>query len=451
MRRLLVIFTAVIFVASAASLAFAEVQNIKVSGDIGINAISRDGFDLGTDSALQSSSTIMSTTRVRIDADLTDNVSATVRLLNERDWNVEAADGAADNSDMDLDLAYVTLKEMLYSPLTLTLGRQELRFGNGLIVGDPDTNALSVSAIQAEDLSARKAFDAIRATLDYDPLTVDVIYSKITENGTLIGDEERDDTDLFGVNAAYDLGDNYGTVLEGYLFVRRDESTNAGAALANASARTDTIYCPGLRISTNPIERLNVQAEAAVQVGKVVTDTTGADADREARAAQVIANYALDMDMSPVLGASYTWLSGDDTSTSNNEGWNQMFEDQTAGHIINTIFTATNTHLINLKGSLKPADDLTIALDYVTLWLDESNVYVGATTLPLATGTKYAGAATATGEKHLGQEIDLGLTYDYTEDVQLGLLCGYFYPGDAFDGANSENATEVIASCKVSF
>ena len=38
--------------------------------------------------------------------------------------------------ELELDLAYVQMKEIFYSPLTLTLGRQDLWFGRGFIIGN---------------------------------------------------------------------------------------------------------------------------------------------------------------------------------------------------------------------------------------------------------------------------------------------------------------------------
>jgi hypothetical protein len=53
--------------------------------------------------------------------------------------------------------------------------------------------------------------------------------------------------------------------------------------------------------------------------------------------------------------------------------------------------------------------------------------------------------------KNAGQELDLTLTYDYTEDVQFNLLSGMFVPGGAFIDQNSHIATEVVGSMKVTF
>ena len=141
-KRLILVLALAFLVGATFSAAYAEVQNVKVSGDINILGVLRNNFDLSNPGNPPSSATqtkendkagfFATQTRVRIDADLTDNVMATVRLINERNWTSETNS----STDIDLDLAYVTLKEFLYSPLTLTLGRQELRFGNQFIIGN---------------------------------------------------------------------------------------------------------------------------------------------------------------------------------------------------------------------------------------------------------------------------------------------------------------------------
>ena len=217
MGKRLILLLAFALVFGLTSQAYAEVQNIKVGGDITVLGISRHQFEGGTsEQALTDESHATTTTRIRFDADLTDNVSATVRLLNERDWSQDGAE----LETIYVDLAYITLREFFYSPLTLTIGRQELHFGNDLIVGDPDTNNLDMAGdLTDADLSARKSFDAIRGTLDYDPLVIDLIWAKIDENtfvGTGTGTPEKDDEDLMGMNARYDFGGNWGTVGELY-------------------------------------------------------------------------------------------------------------------------------------------------------------------------------------------------------------------------------------------
>ena len=462
MTKNLVVILALAFLLSVTSFAYAEVQNVKISGDILMQGVSRRKFalkDAEFDGASKNKhatdSFLLSTMRVRLDADLTDNVSATVRLLNERIWGQE--DTYADNSQMGMDLAYITLKEFLYSPLSLAVGRQELRFGNGLIIGDPDTNMTYLDNnpagtvdISARDLSARKAFDAIRATFDYNPLTVDVIYSKIDENNVA----RKDDIDLYGVNAAYDFGVN-NTIGEAYLFVKKDQYANS---------KTEKINVLGVRVESEVVENLTANAEIAHQFGKYQRTESGASGqdkqsvERDAWALQLGVDYLLaNVQCTPSIGLGYTYLSGekDNRKAGKYEGWDPMFEDQDAGTIYNAILVATNYHLINLRGSIKPIEDVTASLSYSHLIVDkkygnglDGN---GSNQQQQLDGVDIGPVYKMTNNSHLGDEIDLGLTYDYTEDVQFGLNAGVFIPGDALHRDNNRNATQVIGSMKVSF
>src|SRR3989338_4117483 len=130
---------AVFAVAFLAAPAFASVQNIKVSGEVNNTWLVRDQFDLGstvnTDSYYQN--LLITQTHLHVTADLTDNVSATVALLNERAWDEDQNDNA---NDMDIHQAYVTLREMLYSPLTVIIGRQHFAYGNSFVVDSDGTN-----------------------------------------------------------------------------------------------------------------------------------------------------------------------------------------------------------------------------------------------------------------------------------------------------------------------
>ncbi|MDP3732047.1 MAG: hypothetical protein Q8R31_03320, partial [Candidatus Omnitrophota bacterium] len=99
MSKRLILILALAFVVGIAFTAYAEVQNVKVSGDITVKGVARSDFDLAktnrrgvlvNQNGQDVDSDFLSITRVRVDADLTDNVMATVRLLNERPWNGES-------------------------------------------------------------------------------------------------------------------------------------------------------------------------------------------------------------------------------------------------------------------------------------------------------------------------------------------------------------------------
>jgi len=432
--------------------AFAETQNVKVSGDIAIYHIYQHNLDLNKDDGTtadtaavpgrsDSDTFFMQQIGLNVEADLTDNVSTYIRLINERDWDTS---GATADFDIDLDEAYITLKEMLYAPLTLKLGRQNMWFGKGMIVGDSGMWDYD-GTIAANELSDRKSFDALRATLDYDPWTVDLVYAKIDENAV----NRQDDTDLYGVNIGY-IFDRYEAEAEAYVWHKHDQSNKHTAAAGNADTNECTTM--GLRGSLVPYENTNVWAEGAMQLGKE-HDTTGAvtKKDREAWMLDVGGDYTFaDVKWTPTLGLEYLYLSGDSADpTGDFEGWDPMYRGRTLSIIrdfMDNTYTTdavdargrssglTNQHQVRISGGLDLMEDLTLDGDFSMFWFDESIL-------------------TTSADDEIGQELDGYLTYDYTEDVQFKVAGGIFWPDDAYEGRNScdDTATKVVSSVKVEF
>ncbi|MFA5345591.1 MAG: alginate export family protein, partial [Candidatus Omnitrophota bacterium] len=379
-------------------------------------------------------------TRLRVDADLTDNVIATVRLINERAWNTE------DNSstDIDLDLAYVTLKEFLYSPLSLTLGRQEIRFGNQLIIGNSNNYNASVLNGFPADLSVRNAFDAIRATLNYDPLVVDFVYSKIKHKNASADDttgyNTSSDADLFGANASYDVSKKLN--VQAYIWDKRSKAENDSGTPAVNSSKKDNVYTLGALITAKPITDLKLSLEGAWQFGydRVLSSTNTSD-KRKAYALQAMADYTFSkVKFTPSIGAGYTYLSG--PKGGKYGGWDPMYYNQVLGNIAYAILPFSNMQAIGVRGSVKPADDVTLTGSVTNFSLVKE---VSSYTSLYNNATIYT-----TTKKNLGNEFDLTATYDYTEDVQLGLTWGYFACGNAIAESRG-NASQVIGSMKVTF
>lgn len=440
MRKQLIVALALVMVAAFAVGAYAEVQNVKVSGDITVKGVARNNFELDNGNTVntkerQEGSFWMTQTRLRIDADLTDNVSTTVRLINERQWAAEDAQ----NTDIDLDLAYVTLKEFLYSPLTLTIGRQEIKLGNKFIVGNANTFALGAGTTNGvpRDLSLRKAFDGIRATLNYDPLIIDAFYAKIDEvyNANSAAPNYRnEDNDLYGVNARYELSKK--VAVEGYwvLLLQRSRTTTIDA--------NNNVNTVGGLITVTPIENLKGSFEAAYQFG--TNRGAGVLADRaDAWAFQAMADYTFaKVKYTPKIGGSFTYLEGQNNA--NEGGWNPMFADQNLNNIPYAIFPFTNLMVFNARGSIKPTEDVTLEANYGYYNRAEKNNALA--------GTYPISGYTSNGKKDLGQALDLTATYAYTEDVLFSLTNGYFIPGDALkDNGGKRIANQVIGSMKVTF
>ncbi|MFH1318627.1 MAG: alginate export family protein [Candidatus Omnitrophota bacterium] len=456
---------------------FAAVENIKVSGDMTAAAVTRD-LGMGVDvvapgvggSSADAGDFLMSQIRLRFDADLTENVSVVVGLINERLWGSETdANGSSEDAEIDLDLGYVELKEFLYDPLSITVGRQPLRYGSGLIVGDPDTNMTAAvtrdggntSNVPAaiSDLSMRKSFDAVKAVLDYAPYTVDLVYSKVDEGAISV----NDDITLMGANVAY-MWDSYNGLTEGYFFSSVTENL-IGASVSEMKSKT---YVLGLRSQLDINDHLTLSGESAYQFGDHYNaesnDASTLYSHRKAWAALASAEYRLLNDYNAKFGGGYTFLSGDDANSKGFEGWDPMFEDTTCGELINVLFAASNCHLFNFNSSYMPREDVTLSLNYCRAILAEklpgsSQVDdLEGNAQPYATYTPIAGPASGytyavnSDKKVMGDEIDVAALYDYTEDVQLKLTGAWFLPGGYFEGPdNRESAYSVKGGLTVNF
>ncbi|MBF0331488.1 MAG: alginate export family protein [Candidatus Omnitrophica bacterium] len=448
-------------VALMAAPAFASVQNVKVGGDLKTTSVIRNNFDLGTGTNAtnnRNQSIVLSQTNLNVDADLTDNVSTKIGLKNESLWgtNVNAgSDATNQRNTVALETAYVTMKELLYSPLTLTVGRQPLVYGNSFIVAKSGTNRIS----QIREITGDINFDAVKAVLSYDPLTVDLFAAKINEN-KLTSDGANTNVNLYGVNANYKLGDKMSTVVEAYTFVKTTGNGSTGATGSQVNTKNDAIYVPGLRVSTNPIEGLNVQLEGAYEVGTLgYITTSGIQGKNElnAYALQGKVNYALPVmkDMSPVASVGVSYYSGEKNANAiadNNktQAWQGMYDRQWGDTMFYNLFSRSNLVVSQLGFELKPVQDLTAKLSLYNLALAHDVTSI-ALNRPDSLSAEAVTVTTAGKSKMLGNEVDLGLSYAYTEDVKFGVNAGYFAPGKTLSSGAQDSATQLLTSVAVAF
>ena len=485
------------FAVALAGTAYAEVQSIKVSGDLDLKWILNHNHDLkqaqdnlaggpgvGRNSANSNNDDaefFLSTTHVRVDADLTDNVSATVKLLNQRVWDAHSTD-----ESIHLDNAYVVLREFLYSPLTVIAGRQNLQYGDGFIVGSgiladpegifgvPDSFAIHAGGIGGEH-SAYNAYDAIRLIFDFAPLTVEGLVAKMNETGAT-----NDDSDLYGLYVTYKL-DRWDAQVEPYWFWKNNESdavptndslvTTAGADAIRTYERND-VHTVGLRLAGSPVENLRLTGEGAFQFGHL-TDTTPVspglaasgqqqERARDGWAANVRATYDwVTVPWTPTTGIGWMFTSGEEASTEQGparvgvsglpttsgadkfNAWDPVFRGLTHTYVsdylsgrdappnlyttVDTNDTAatTNRHHIYGDVTFKPLQDVTAFVRYTHARFDEA---------------PRAGRST-----HAGDEVDAKLSYAYTEDVNFSTWGGWFIPGSYYDEPESNTRSNDMA------
>jgi hypothetical protein len=314
--------------------------------------------------------------------------------------------------------------------------------------------------------------------LDYKQLTISFIYFKNGETtGSIDGlghlngaNSHGESSDVYGYNANYQLSDPWSTVVEQYLFAEVN-GNGYDASLGEAAAKGDTMYVPGLRASTNPTKSLNLQGEVAWELGNQEVSVSGTNSGstqdgehRKAMAAQFLATYTLPVleKYKPSVNASYTYVSGDKNSTENYDGsaiepsknytaWNEFNTVQGTGTIYRAIFPMSNENILEAGASVAPLEDVTAGVTWSGLWtaapISAQNplniIQPDGTTDTLLPGPKDA--------SWLGNETDLNLTYNYTEDVTFGLSVGWFMPGDVFASGNKDTASQAIANVAVTF
>lgn len=204
-----------------------------------------------------------------------------------------------------------------------------------------------------------------------------------------------------------------------------------------------------------------------LQAGDVRNVTGAAPVDFDLEGAALNLGGSFDFGMFDIHG-EWLWFTGEDASVGDPtglvdrevDGWyvpegmsvyygeiisgNGSFDVNAAnnspGGSNNPIAGEGGVNAFNLGAKVKPMDKLTLALDIWYAQLDEEVAVVNATT------------AATTYEDDLGTEIDVTLTYQLVEGLNLDVVGAYLFTGDAvYTGNNDSDATLLGARLSLSF
>ncbi len=231
----------------AGGAAWAELQNVEVTGDLHIRG-SYYRYD-----SLPSQAFVEQRTRLGVKADFTNDITTFVEFDSWDAWG----DGfrssyltGIDNrgtADVSLYQGYIEARNLWGTPLTLRVGRQELKFGDQFLVGTADCAARFYGL----------SFDAVRLTYKTDQFSIDAVASKLAETFQNFG---KGDTDFYAVYGSYTGIED--TSLDAYwMFVRDD-----GALLPTHNGVD--IHTVGLR-GSGKIASFDYHGEVAYQFGSV--------------------------------------------------------------------------------------------------------------------------------------------------------------------------------------
>jgi len=421
MRKMFVFCLALSMLFIGSSLLKAEVQNVRLGGDIRTRFYyTKNLYDLDSDSD-DDDYYVRQRSRISAEADLTDNIWAVATVEADGLWGYEGikrpgqtSSGSTNEWDVDIAEAYLQLSEIFYSPLTLKVGRQYLHYGRGFLISSREWEY---------------KFDAVRGIFDFYPWTVDLIYSRLVESDSPVSGgagKPADDEDLFGVNFKYE--EDLWT-LEGYVFGIRDEyEWGDPEMIKNAPVAV------GIRGDASPVEAFDIWGEFCYEFGKYQYSTMDKAEKIKAFGFDLGAVYVFDVTWEPAIAVSYIFGSGDDDDDEDLEMFNPFFNYNYYGYAYSPYLS--NIGIINAQLSVLPSEETTLVLDFF--------YYTQNKKLPMSMGDPNQDnggvLATTNGEeKDLGMELDVIFEYDYTEDLSFQLVGAWFKPGDAYELASNDN------------
>ncbi len=366
------------------------------------------------------------------------------------------------NLDQNIELyqAYLVVSELWNSPFRIRVGRQELEFGSGWLVG----------ADFGPDPFIGFSFDAIRLTYEQPSLTLDIWWSKLAESGPL---EEDGDADFAGI----------------YLtFLKTQEETRTFAFewdlywlfLRDGRAKSDTnlpavfewceqllgvddydptaLHTVGTRFS-GILGAFDWEVEVARQFGEA--DAVGAMfipigkyyGDSKARydkwAAHGELGYSFDILGSPRVYFGAAYYGGEDNRSISQREWLNPFSKGKASVSFNRLFSIWREDNFIDAGELSnfwkayagttftPTSRVEIdaeALYFEALEGFEAPLYatVGKWRIPIIPRIPIF---TKRLETSLGWQTLLTVSYKYSEDLTLEIGWSHYWPGQGiFDG-----------------
>jgi hypothetical protein len=401
-------------------------------------------------------------TRLNVNADFTNEVSAFIELESYDVWGedfrsdyITGLDNrAATNDDVEVYQAYIEANEMFGYPLRLRIGRQELVLGSGWLVSN------NQSHVEFPGLS----FDGVRLTYATDLFSVDAFYMKLFESGAF---EQDGDVDFSGIYASY-LGLENITIDAYWLWVRDGRSLNDTNFIAPIEWLEDifklddydatNLHTVGLR-AAGMIAAFDFEAEAAYQFGDAdqvgflfkpfIYGDDGAEFDAWAGTLEL--GYTLDIAWQPriYLGAAY--FEGEDNRDLTFLEWlnpfhrpeasvsfNRLFSDRVYSNFIDEIGELSNAWTVYGGATAQPTESVELGLNVAYLQSLETFdqpyfVSVGAFKLPLAPALSFWTKGT---DDELGFETSLWARYHYTEDLIFEIGWSHLFTGDGLADGN---------------
>jgi hypothetical protein len=306
---------------------------------------------------------------------------------------------------------YLELGDIGGTSFDLRLGRQELVFGNEMLLGDLDFyNGIN--------------HDGARAGWQYKKWSLDVFYirnfddSLFGTTGTTVFPTSNDsgDSTLYGAYATFKGPKTVGFDAYALLLNNNDESGLVIPGSPFDPGFREERWTYGGRVYSKYDSNWSWWAELALQSGEF--EAAGATFDISASGFEgELAYQWRKAKVKPRVHLRYSMFTGDDDDSSDSEAFNPLFQDFHGRYGKFDLFRATNLNALQVGVSWAGKDDRhKFGVNLLQLTSNEETVN-----------------QTDVGEDELGTELDLYYKYAYSKNVDIMAAIANFSPGDQLD------------------
>ena len=333
---------------------------------------------------------------------LENNVSGFIKFTNQ---TYGEGVGVGDNKDnkVFVDNAYIDVKKLFNTPLTLRTGRQNLMYGTGFVLFDGQSQFASTSLY----------FDGIKLSFPIgDRAVVDCLYFKDEENNRADDYPDDDDITLAGAYLTAHCPVLHGQQ-ELYALNREDKNTDKD------------IWMYGLRLSDKFDFGLDYSGEIALQTGDAANGE-----DQDALGYKLQTGYTFDVPAKPRFFIGYTSLEGDDSDTSDFEGWDVFYGGWPQfGDLLAWMYVNIPPNKIGQGTTTVPGEATYTNLNMATVGLSSSykKLFVEASYTDLKFEENVAGS------DDFGAYYQVRAHYAYSKNLSFAMYAAMIEPDKSFE------------------
>jgi hypothetical protein len=347
--------------------------------------------------------------------------------------------GSEGDQYFSLRQANVTIANYKEKPYGVTLGRQELSYGDERLIGAFDWNNIG------------RVFDGVRARYQQPQWNIEgfavMPVSQYTAHFDVPDTEDR----FFG--AYYQTSYIPKQITELYAFFRNKTSIDSGFPTGGFNLGTDKA---GIQVGTQAGDYTTIGSriksvpgklgpwdygmEIAGQLGTLISnssdtnvpDATTSRKDLRAWAAHVMGGYTFPGKERPRLGVEYNYASGDsDPADGTSESFQNLFPTNHKFYGFMDVFAWRNMHNARAQANITLFTKLALQADYHAFWIaDGSDAWFRANATTPVRGVGTGAARRDIADKFAGQELDLTFTYPVAKWWRLHGGYSHFFAGD---------------------